>query len=506
MVSIRTAVKSFLFRSVQKVLVRRPISSIAIESKREQIPNKFNSFPFQYHEEINVLIEDITNLGYGVGRYGPDRWVTMVPNVIVGELVRVKIYQNHKTYSLGDLVTVLQPSPNRIDPPCKFFAKCGGCQYQHMTIEYQHDLKRNQVKTCLQKIASIDHPVNEVVGSHMTYGYRSKITPHFQLPRKKCSSISIGFQSRSSNSTVDIDECIITTPSINKKLKEFRHILNESYYNNTFAYKRGATLLFRQAGVSKQPSWGTGAGDSDMHSDITRNSHSTDGDIELKDEDYMDRVYTNNADIMTEQVNNISFQFLAGEFFQNNPYVTPLLVDHVCRQATGYNNGCTYLLDIYCGSGLFSLCCAHLFDRVVSIEVSSQAIAFAKKNCEQNNITNISFHQGSAEKLFDSLVDSRNGTAERGTSISISKDANRVDPDKTVAIIDPPRKGCDDVFLNQLFTFGPRQIIYVSCDPATQARDAKSIVTAGYRVVDVTPFDMFPQTRHMENVITFVRD
>ena len=107
MVSIRTAVKSFLFRSVQKVLVHRSISSIAIESKREQIPNKFNSFPFQYHEEINVLIEDITNLGYGVGRYGPDRWVTMVPNVIVGELVRVKIYQNHTTMIQLNLIKTM---------------------------------------------------------------------------------------------------------------------------------------------------------------------------------------------------------------------------------------------------------------------------------------------------------------------------------------------------------------------------------------------------------------
>ena len=164
-----------------------------------------------------------------------------------------------------------------------------------------------------------------------------------------------------------------------------------------------------------------------------------------------------------------------------------LMVDHVLKFATG--DGCTELIDTYCGSGLFALCAASSFAQVLGVEISEKAIDAAKKNAALNNITNAQFISGVSEDIFG-LASQKIPLAKR---------------DNAVVIIDPPRAGCDERFLSQLFKFGPKKLVYVSCDPATQARDAKVIAANGYRVVDVTPFDLFPQTRHIENVMVFMR-
>lgn len=164
------------------------------------------------------------------------------------------------------------------------------------------------------------------------------------------------------------------------------------------------------------------------------------------------------------------------------------MVEYVLGQASSY--GCTLLIDTYCGSGLFALCGARRFDRVWGVEVSSKAVQAAKRTAELNDINNTEFVSGVAENIFGAV----------STIIPISQ------REKAVVIIDPPRAGCDEKFLIQLFKFGPRQLVYVSCDPATQARDARIIVAAGYNVTSCTPFDLFPQTRHIENVMVFLRN
>lgn len=171
-----------------------------------------------------------------------------------------------------------------------------------------------------------------------------------------------------------------------------------------------------------------------------------------------------------------------GEFFQNNAFVLKLLVEHVAKQVRNTSN--KYLVDTYCGSGLFGISLARYFHYVYGIEVSELAVNAARETALSNNISNIEFHCGSSEAIFKNIL-------------SISNN-------ETCIIIDPPRKGCDDSFLSQLFDFKPAQIIYISCDPSTQARDASKIVANGYKMNDITPFDMFPQTRHIENVITFI--
>jgi tRNA/tmRNA/rRNA uracil-C5-methylase (TrmA/RlmC/RlmD family) len=439
-------------------LTSHSVSSLQYHTKKEK---QNNSFPFPYHTEVEIEIEDLTNLGCGVGRFTLEdgrQWVIMVPTVLPGERAIVRIFRNHDSYSEADLVQVLRRSVDRVKPQCLHFQSCGGCQYQHMNITAQRHWKKNQIISLLQRIAGIDSgnvTVNPVIGTDHLFNYRSKISPHHQALRPG-KPMKIGFQMRSSDVIIDIKQCPIASISINEKYAEFRCQQEKDLENFEAPTEskdtkrkraRGKTLLFREA-----------------------------------DNNY---VTMDTRELITETVNGVQFQFKAGEFFQNNKYVVPLMVDHVLRHAAADDKSskCRFLVDAYCGSGLFSLCGAQYFDSVYGVEVSQLAVTAAKQNAKSNSITNVEFLAGSSEAIFDQI--------------------QHLPPDETVVIIDPPRKGCDSVFLNQLFSFKPRKVVYVSCDPSTQARDAKFFLENNYEIVDVTPFDLFPQTRHIENIIVF---
>ena len=174
-------------------------------------------------------------------------------------------------------------------------------------------------------------------------------------------------------------------------------------------------------------------------------------------------------------VNGHRFRFIAGEFFQNNPFLLPRFAEFVVKSAVGPTN----LIDAYCGVGFFGILSASNFNNVIGVEINKNAIKLANENAEMNGVGNISFISGVAEKIFDNVNFNGNSTS---------------------VIIDPPRAGCDAKFLDQLLNFCPEKIVYVSCAPDTQARDLK-ILSKMYDAVEIQPFDMFPQTRHIENVV-----
>ena len=180
-------------------------------------------------------------------------------------------------------------------------------------------------------------------------------------------------------------------------------------------------------------------------------------------------------------MNGLLFRFLAGDFFQNNPFILPDFVGHVADQAT---TGCRYLVDAYCGSGLFGLSMASRFEAVAGVEVSESSADWARHNARANDLRNVTIHTASAEAIF--------------AEISFP-------PEHCAVVIDPPRKGCGPEFLDQLFAFGPRRIVYVSCNPATQVRDLKEFESHRYRLLEIQPFALFPQTRHLECVVTLER-
>ncbi len=400
------------------------------------IPKHFNPEPFPYHHELELEITAVTNLGLGIGKVND--WVVMVPFVIPGERIKARIFRNHKNYSEADLVEILQPSPDRIDPNCSYFGTCGGCQYQHVSYSAQLKIKQSHVAETLKKIGSIETEVALPLHSDHPFYYRSKITPHHDKPRKGELG-PIGFLKFSQrNRLVDIEQCLIATEAINEQLTVERASRKELARNTK--KKKGATILLRHA---------------------------------------MEGVVTDHKKVITEQVGERIFQFKAGEFFQNNPFVLPIMVDYVIGQAK--SDGHPFLIDAYCGSGLFSICGAEHFEQCMGIEISESAIQWARANANINKLNNCTFQVGDAKGIFEVVTFPSN---------------------QCVLIIDPPRKGCDKDFLDQVSQFRPSKIVYVSCDPATQARDLKILLEMGYKLGNVQPVDLFPQTRHIENVAT----
>ncbi|MDF1657645.1 MAG: class I SAM-dependent RNA methyltransferase [Verrucomicrobiales bacterium] len=401
-------------------------------------PKKFNPDPYDYHEEIILEIDSLTNLGKGVGRIND--WVIFVSHALPNEKVKARVFRNSANFSEADLIEVIEPSPHRVEPVCPLFGQCGGCQYQNFSYEAQLDWKQDQVSELLRRMAGIEFPVSPVFPSPVTYGYRSKITPHFQRP-KDGSMGPIGFLLQDRRQQVlDVTSCPIASDTINEKLPEVRARVTA----NAKSYKKGATLLLRD---------------------------SIDG-----------YVCTDPTEMCEEMVGDLRFSFHAGEFFQNNPHILPAFANHVKSEALG-EGGVEYLVDAYCGSGLFCLSAARDFKEAVGIEISESSIDWAKRNASQNGTENCTFIQGDATNIFAEV---------------------KYPAGKTAVVIDPPRKGSSPEFLEQLIEFGPKRVVYVSCNPATQIRDLEQMKDH-YEITKIQPFDLFPQTRHLECVVTLER-
>jgi 23S rRNA (uracil1939-C5)-methyltransferase/tRNA (uracil-5-)-methyltransferase len=428
-------------------------------------PRKFRPVPFTYHQELEATIESLSNLGAGVARVvlpdpgdspndpghlqgkpaGPARrnpqgegWVIFVPFALPRERVRIRIWRNDKNCSHADLMEILEPSPDRVDPVCPLFGTCGGCQYQHLSYGRQLEWKRDQVAALLHHMAGIDHEVLPPIPSPVAWNYRSKITPHFQKPKGGTMG-PIGFLAHGTrNRIIDVPQCPIAMDAINGALPAERRRVQQS----AAKFKKGATLLLRAT-----------------HKGVS----------------------TNNREVVEERVGDLRFSFLAGDFFQNNPFILPAFTGYVAAQAA---TGCRHLVDAYCGSGLFTLSLASRFDEAIGVEVSETAADWARQNARANGIDNVTITTAPAEAIFAGIT---------------------FPADDTAVVIDPPRKGCGPEFLTQLCAFLPKRLVYVSCNPATQIRDLQPLIEAGYSIEEIQPFDLFPQTRHLECVVTLAR-
>jgi 23S rRNA (uracil1939-C5)-methyltransferase/tRNA (uracil-5-)-methyltransferase len=327
-----------------------------------------------------------------------------------------------------------------VEPVCPLFGECGGCQYQHLDHRKQLEWKTRQVGELMKHMAGIEFPVNFCLSTDQTWHYRSKITPHFDGPRDGVIG-PIGFLANGQRfRIVDVPQCAIAMAEINTALPGIRDGIRAKAHT----YKRGSTVLLRAT-----------AG----------------------------RVESDFKATAVETVGALTFQFLAGDFFQNNPFILPAFTGYVAQQAAA--GGARFLVDAYCGSGLFALTLSSHFQMVAGVEVSETSCEWARKNAAANHVTNATFLTAPAEDIF--------------AEISFPAD-------ETAVVIDPPRKGCTPEFIAQLAHFAPARVVYVSCDPATQVRDLKLLAAAGYQLADVQPFDLFPHTRHLECVMTLVRD
>lgn len=423
-------------------------------------PRKFFDQPFDYHQSIEIDIDALSNLGVGIGRITLNdehtplsaqakknkmqgQWVVFVPHTLPGERVLASIFRNDKSHSQADLIRVLSPSNQRVTPQCVLFGQCGGCQYQHLGYSEQLAWKTRQVAELFSVQLGMDVAVNPAIRSPKQWAYRSKITPHFHPP-KKGEINAIGFlQTGQRSRLIDVPHCPIAMESINQHLP----LLRRETFSQSRSFKKGGTLLLRATpqGVETHPN------------------------IPITEEV---RIGTT----------TYYFDFLAGDFFQNNPFILPEFVAYAAKLASA--DGMEYLVDAYCGSGLFSICLAKHFKKVASVEISQSAADWARHNAQKNAIDNADFLAASAEDIFADIVFS---------------------PDKTTVLIDPPRKGSTPEFLEQLFAFRPKRVVYISCNPATQIRDLGFFFKESYRLREVQPFDLFPQTRHLECIALLER-
>jgi tRNA/tmRNA/rRNA uracil-C5-methylase (TrmA/RlmC/RlmD family) len=363
--------------------------------------------------KLTLTIDDIAFGGDGVGRCGD--FVVFVPFVARGETVEVELTEVKPRFARARLERVLQPSPERVQPPCRYFGDCGGCQYQHLAYPEQLRVKHKQLCDVFQRIGGFARAViDEVVPCPQPFGYRNRIMIRSQWDKFK-KGLNIGFIRADNRLVVDIEECKIAEPALNTELQRVRQHPPP---------KGGLKVVLRVA----PEGW-----------DVPPDS-----------------------------------------FFQNNFFLLPTLAEVV--RARIRDGGCRFLIDAYCGVGFFSIESAGIVERFAGVEVDVAAIKAARQNAARRNLANAEFVAGRAEELLPGLL-------------------ARFDANATTLILDPPRTGCPSEMLQGLRTLLPAQVLYVSCHPATLARDLNVLCADNvFELTKVVPLDMFPQTQHIECV------
>lgn len=438
--------------------------------------------------------------------------IALIPFGLVGDVVNINVYKTHPFYVESDLLDVIEKSPIRKDEliTCKYFGKCSGCQFQFLSYDEQLELKRNTIVNAYTYFAprlaaeNLVQKVESTFGSPLKLGYRTKLTPHFDVPRRRALDHRppLGFGQKGKqkwrketleagghSSILDIEDCPIGTPVVNSGMHNERQRF-ETTFNN---YKKGATILLRENTVLIDGTRGTAE---QLKEDGSRDANGNISFVEVEEPKTGTKLVktcvTNTRQVVREYIDGYTFQFSAGEFFQNNNSILPLVTKYVRENLQIPNSepgAPNYLVDAYCGSGLFSICSSKGVAKVIGVEISADSVSFAKTNAENNGIENCKFIVGKAEKLFESID---------------------MPSDRTSVILDPPRKGCDELFLKQLAEYYPARIVYISCNVHSQARDVEYFIKETelgehYRIESLRGFDFFPQTHHVESICVMSR-
>ncbi|KAK0740540.1 S-adenosyl-L-methionine-dependent methyltransferase [Schizothecium vesticola] len=446
--------------------------------------------------EIEVDVVQISSTGDGLAQQKGSKHIYVVPFSVPGDTVRVKVYRHlpKEGYTAADFLSVVTPSPLRDDSriQCQYFAKCSGCQFQMLDYAEQLRLKRDIVVKAYRNFSQLPPElvpsVLDTIGSPLQYGYRTKLTPHFDGPPgsmrrgpKKPLAFRppIGFTPKTTRRVLDIEDCPIATDAVRAGLRSERARMETEYAS----YTKGATILLRESTLRvPNPAPADFSPPSDAIA-VPTPTHT----------DYKTCITDNNA-TSTEYVDDLVFTNPAGAFFQNNNSIlspfSAYIREHILPAA---GKPIRTLIDAYSGSGLFTITQSTLFPGgSVGIDIADKSIAFARRNAALNGLDEqqCKFIAADAPELFKSVAG--------------------LDADETVVVLDPPRKGCDASFLGQLLAFAPRRVVYVSCNVHTQARDVGVLVRGAeggtrYEIESLRGFDFFPQTGHVEGVAVLNR-
>ena len=527
-----------LLKDVQKLLAAsRVIENSTENSSQAEHPPCPPYEPVEKFTEVEVTISELSSTGDGLGLATTFDHVYVVPFALPGDTVRAKVvnYFAQKCYTLTDFVQVITPGKQRDDTlvRCQYFSRCSGCQFQMLSYPDQLRHKRSIIVRAYQNFSNLIPElvplIGETIGSPLQYGYRTKLTPHFDGPpgclkknrngrfngveKKGFEEVPpIGFMLKGTRKTIDIEDCPIGTDAVRSGMAKERNRVVAMLPT----FKKGVTLLLRES-TSRNYNQCSDADPEELGPQVSREEEAcqknretltdeivtpesstkvtvtTHGVVDSRLFKEVKACITDPNAISTEFVDDFKFSNPAGSFFQNNnsilPRFTAYIRDHVLpRDTTQGSSPIKYLIDAYCGSGLFTITLASLFTSSIGIDIAMGSITSARENAAQNNVTNASFITADASALFREVDYS---------------------PDETVVVIDPPRKGCDDAFLQQLLRFSPIRVVYVSCNVHTQARDvgvlAQGNKEARYEIESLRGFDFFPQTSHVEGVAILAR-
>ena len=445
----------------------------------------------QKNEIVEMKITGMTAQGAGVGHY--QGMAVFTPLTAPGDVARVRIVKAAKNYAYGRLEELVSPSADRMEPDCPCFAQCGGCCYRHITYEAELGIKAARVQDALTRIGGFRSlPVRPILGADSRDGYRNKAL--LPLGTKKDGSLSMGFYAVNSHRIVDCEECRLQPEEFNRAMDAFREwaaAYGDSVYDEATHSGRMRRLYLRKGEMTGQILACVVVNGNGLHhetelvqalkqavpglSSVVINSNRERTNVALGQK--CRTIY--GMDTIEDTLCGLRFKLSPLSFYQVNRTQAERLYEVAARYAG--LTGQELLLDLYCGAGTIGLSMAGMARRLLGVEIVPQAVENARENARLNGIENAEFFCGDAGEAARML-------AERGER-----------PD--VIVLDPPRKGCSPDLVRTVAEFGPKRIVYVSCDPATLARDLKLFAELGYPPVEAMPVDMFPGTAHVETVV-----
>jgi 23S rRNA (uracil1939-C5)-methyltransferase len=409
----------------------------------------------QNSQLVEIQIDKLVYGGDAMGRL-PDGRAVFMPFGLPGETVRVEILEEKRGHARGMIREWVSVSRHRIDARCKHYGVCGGCQYQHLSYARQLEIKREVVREQLERIAGINNPiVRGVVASPQQWNYRNSVQFHLSEDGK------LGYLAAGTHQVVPIEECYLPEPMVDQVWKQLEFDPESGL--ERIEVNQGSddeVLINLHSSSLEMP-------EMEMDLPVSAAHLSPAGTVVLAGDDALW------LDVLEK-----TFKVSAGSFFQVNLGVAEKMVEHVLGLLP--EKQLQSVLDLYCGVGLFSAFLASRADHVTGVELSESACEDFAYNLQE--FENVSLYIGAAEDVLPGLKEKFD-----------------------LVIADPPRAGLQREALDALVKLAPKHLIYVSCDPSTLARDLKRLIEQGYQLVQVTPFDMFPQTYHVETVVLMLR-
>ena len=459
------------------------------------------------NKEYVLTIDGMGYQGEGVGKV--EGFTIFVPGAIQGEKVKVKALKVNKNFAFAKLIEVIEVSKHRATPICGIYKRCGGCQLQHLSYNGQLSFKENRVKDCLERIGKLQvisgeegihqHEVvtklYHTIGMESPYRYRNKV----QLPvGRSRNGIDIGFYAKKTHEIINMSSCFIQSETSDKIVTLIRQWI-EKYNIEPYNEKNGKGIVRH---IMIREAFTTGEVmvvivtaaihlpyKREFIEIITKNISQIKSIIQNINKNRTNVIMGEKCitlwgnDTINDYIEKFKFNISPLSFFQVNPLQTEVLYNKVLEYAGLTGNEVVF--DAYCGTGTISLFLSQKAKKVYGVEVIPQAIENANMNARENGIENVEFIVGKSEKVIPELI-------EKGIKAD-------------VVLVDPPRKGCEEAILHSIGDMKPRTIVYVSCDPATLARDLAILRDFEYRVEKVQPVDMFPQTGHVETVVLMSR-